>query len=91
MDDLVFQVVEVVVIKVKASLEGTIGYPTLAFQQVNDLGEHLIEGHSRPFHCLDFPSLLAPKMTHFRPEGKRGLYSSPPWHLPGITGIGCMP
>src|SRR5262245_16842494 len=36
-EQLVFQVVEVVVIEVKASLEGTIGCPSLAFEEVNDL------------------------------------------------------
>src|SRR5215831_2417142 len=52
-EDFILQIVEVVVIKVKASLEGTIGYPSLAFQQFNNLRQHLIKGHSRPFHCLD--------------------------------------
>jgi len=43
--DFVFQVVEIVVIEVKSSLEGTIRYPPLAFQEVDNLGEHLIKGH----------------------------------------------
>jgi hypothetical protein len=42
---LILQVVEVVVIEVKAALEGTIGDPSLAFEEVDDLGENLIEGH----------------------------------------------
>jgi hypothetical protein len=42
---LVFQVFEIVVIKVKTSLEGTIGYPSLPFEQFKDLGENVIEGH----------------------------------------------
>src|SRR5439155_8711418 len=46
--DFVFQVFEVVVIEVKTSFEGTIGYPSLAFEEVNDLGKNFIEGHSRP-------------------------------------------
>jgi hypothetical protein len=50
--DFVFQVVEVVVIEVTASLEGTIGYPSLAFEQFKDLGEHFIEGHSSPSTAL---------------------------------------
>src|SRR5215831_4076613 len=52
-EEFILQIVEVVVIEVKASLEGTIGYPSLACEEVDDLGEHLIKGHSRPFHCLD--------------------------------------
>jgi hypothetical protein len=43
--EFILQVVEVVIIKVEASLEGTIGYPSLAFEEVDDLGEHFIEGH----------------------------------------------
>jgi len=42
---LVLQVVEVVVIEVEASLEGTIGYPSLALKEVDDLGKNFIEGH----------------------------------------------
>jgi hypothetical protein len=30
---------------VEASFQRTIGYPSLAFEEVNDLGENLIEGH----------------------------------------------
>jgi hypothetical protein len=52
--DFVFQVVEVVVIEVKASLEGTIGYPSLAFEQFKDLGENVIEGHGVTLHCAGF-------------------------------------
>jgi hypothetical protein len=42
---LVLQVVEIVVIEVKASLESTIRHTSLAFQQVKELGEDFIEGH----------------------------------------------
>jgi hypothetical protein len=45
-EEFILQVVEVVVIKIEASLEGTIRYPSLAFQEVDDLGENLIEGHT---------------------------------------------
>jgi hypothetical protein len=44
-EDFVLQIVEIVVIEVKSSFESTIRYPSLAFEKVNDLGEHLIEGH----------------------------------------------
>jgi hypothetical protein len=37
--------VEVGIIEVNSSLEGTIGYASLAFEEVDDLGEHVIEGH----------------------------------------------
>jgi len=55
--EFILQVVEVVVIEVKSSLEGTIRYPSLAFEEVNDLGENVIEGHrmtlhSAGFHCI---------------------------------------
>jgi hypothetical protein len=43
--EFILQVVEVVVIKVKASLEGAIGDASLAFEEVDDLGENVIEGH----------------------------------------------
>jgi hypothetical protein len=42
---LVFQVVEVVVIEVKASFQRTIGYPSLACEEADDLGKNFIEGH----------------------------------------------
>jgi hypothetical protein len=45
-EEFILQIVEVVVIKIEASLEGTIRYPSLAFQEVDDLGENLIEGHT---------------------------------------------
>jgi len=44
-EEFVLEVVEVVVIKVKASFQRTIGYPSLALQKVNDLGKNFIEGH----------------------------------------------
>src|SRR5215471_8733822 len=44
-EEFVLQIVEIVVIEGKASLEGTIRYPSLAFQEVDDLGEDVIEGH----------------------------------------------
>jgi hypothetical protein len=44
-EDFCLQVLDIVVIDIKASLEGTIRYPSLAFQEVDDLGENLIEGH----------------------------------------------
>jgi hypothetical protein len=46
--DFVFHVVEVVVIEIEASFQRTIGYPSLAFEEVDDLGKNCIEGHSRP-------------------------------------------
>jgi hypothetical protein len=52
--DFVFQVVEVVVIEVKASLEGTIGYSSLAFEEIDDLGKNFIEGHGVTLHSADF-------------------------------------
>jgi hypothetical protein len=51
-EEFILQVVEVVVIEVKSSLEGTIRYPSLAFEEVNDLGENVIEGHRRPSTAL---------------------------------------
>jgi len=67
--DFLLQVVEVVVIEVKTSLEGTIGYPSLAFQEVDDLGEDFIEGHTCPSAVWASP-LCEHKMTHFRYGGK---------------------
>jgi len=42
---LVLQVVEVVVIEVEASFQRTIGDSSLAFEEVNDVGKNVIEGH----------------------------------------------
>jgi hypothetical protein len=50
--EFILQVVEVVVIEVEASFQRTIGDPSLAFEKINDLGENVIEGHSRPSTAL---------------------------------------
>src|SRR4030095_5121007 len=47
-EEFILQVVEIVVIKVKASLEGTVGYTSLPFQEGDDLVENFIEGHGGP-------------------------------------------
>jgi hypothetical protein len=44
-DDLVFQVVEGGVIQGIAAFERTVRYPSLALQEVDNLGKHLVEGH----------------------------------------------
>jgi hypothetical protein len=44
-EELILQVVEVGVIEVEASFQRTIGYPSLALQEVDDLGKNFIEGH----------------------------------------------
>jgi len=43
--EFILQIVEVVVIEVEASFQRTVGYPSLAFEEVNDLGKNVIEGH----------------------------------------------
>ena len=65
-----FQVFQVRVIEVKSSLQGTIRDSSLVFQQVDDLGENLIEGHGMPLRCLAFPALVPPIMTQIWQEGK---------------------
>jgi len=37
--------IEVLVIQIQAHLQGAIGYPSLALQEVDDLGKNCIEGH----------------------------------------------
>ena len=44
-ENFVLQIVKIVVIEVKTSLEGTLRYPSLAFEEVDDLDENFIEGH----------------------------------------------
>jgi hypothetical protein len=44
-EDFFLQVLDIVVINTKASLDGTIRDPSLAFEEVNELGENVIEGH----------------------------------------------
>jgi hypothetical protein len=44
-EDFFLQVLDIVVIDIKVSLYGTIRYPSLAFEEVNDLGKNFIEGH----------------------------------------------
>jgi hypothetical protein len=47
MNQFLFQVVEVVVVNVKPSFQRPIGHPPLALEQVENLGEEVIEGHGR--------------------------------------------
>jgi hypothetical protein len=51
LDDLHFQVFEVVIIEREAALQGAIGDAPLAPGKVEDLGEDLVEYHLRP-RCL---------------------------------------
>jgi hypothetical protein len=44
-EEFFFEDIEVLVIQIKAHLEGAIGHPPLAFEEVEDLGENRIEGH----------------------------------------------
>jgi hypothetical protein len=45
MDDLIFQVFQVGIIKVVSAFESTIGYASLPFQEIGNLGKNFIEGH----------------------------------------------
>src|SRR5215813_6971774 len=47
-EDFFLQVLDIVVIDIKASLDGTIRYPSLAFEEVDDLGKNVIESHKCP-------------------------------------------
>jgi hypothetical protein len=71
-----FQVFQVLLIEVKSSLEGTIGDPPLAFEQVDNLGENLIEGHGVNLRAAGVSSLTMAKMTYFLPERKGALRSN---------------
>jgi hypothetical protein len=44
-EDFFLQVLDIVVIDIKASLDGTIRDPSLAFEQVKDLGENFVDTH----------------------------------------------
>jgi hypothetical protein len=54
-EEFILEVVEVVVIEVEASFERTIGDAALALEEVEYLGENLIEGHRRPSARLGSP------------------------------------
>jgi hypothetical protein len=45
MDDLIFQVFQVGIIKVVSAFESTIGYASLPFQEIGNLSMNFIEGH----------------------------------------------
>src|SRR5262249_17114612 len=49
--EFIFQIVEVVVIEVKASFQRTVGDTSLTFEQFECLGEDFIEGHGHPSRC----------------------------------------
>jgi hypothetical protein len=44
-ENFFLQVLDIVAIDIKASLDGTIRDPSLAFEEVDDLGKNVIEGH----------------------------------------------
>src|SRR5215813_1264470 len=46
-EDFFLQVLDIVVIDIIASLEGTIRYPSLAFEERDDLGEDVVKRHTR--------------------------------------------
>jgi hypothetical protein len=69
MNEFVFQVFQVGIIKVKTSLEGTIGDSSLAFQKVKDLGENVIKGHDR-YPAISITALLRRSMPQNGSEGK---------------------
>jgi hypothetical protein len=58
-EDFVLQIVEVVVIQIKAPLQCPIRHTSLTLEQFEDLGENRIEGHRGPFCCSDVASLVA--------------------------------
>jgi len=47
MNDFIFQVLEVGVIEVIPTLDGSIRHPSLALEEVNDLGEDVVKRHDR--------------------------------------------
>jgi hypothetical protein len=69
-EKFILQIVEVVVIEVKASLEGTIGHPSLAFQKVDDLGEDFIEGHEVTLHSAGFRCFVPLRCHTFVMKGR---------------------
>ena len=44
-EEFFFQNIQVFVIQIEAHLQGAIRYPSLAFEEVDDLGKNFIEGH----------------------------------------------
>ena len=44
-EEFFLQDFEILVIQAEPSLEGTIGHTSLVFEEVNDLGKNVIEGH----------------------------------------------
>jgi hypothetical protein len=71
-EEFILQVVEVVVIEVEASFQRTIGDPSLAFEEVNDLGENLIEGHGVTLRSAGLFLSVSAKMTQNGTEEKGG-------------------
>src|SRR5262245_36937405 len=46
-EEFFFEDIEVFVIQIEAHLQCSIRYPSLAFEEVDDLGKNFIEGHGR--------------------------------------------
>src|SRR5262249_11219578 len=63
--------IEVLVIQIEAHPQGAIGHPSLAFEEVDDLGEHFIEGHEVTFPLSGLFLSVSAKMTQNGSEGKR--------------------
>jgi hypothetical protein len=72
LDDLCLEGLGIIVIQAESYLEGTIRSPSLAFEEVDDLGKNFIEGHSSPSTALAFAVLYPLRCHTFALKGRAG-------------------
>jgi hypothetical protein len=47
-DEFLLEIIEERIVQIELPLEGAIGHPSAALEQVHDLAEHVIKVHHRP-------------------------------------------
>ena len=55
LDDLDLEVFQVLFIQAEAPLQGAVGYPALASQDLHHLGQHLLKRHACPLYLIGHP------------------------------------
>ena len=69
-DKFVFHILQVIVIQIESALQSPVGDPLLMLEQVEYLGENVIEGHSSPSTALAFAVLYPLRCHTFAMKGR---------------------
>jgi hypothetical protein len=51
-NEFVLYILQIIIIQIESAFQGSVGDPFLPLKEVENLGENVIEGHSRPSTAL---------------------------------------